>query len=116
MGPEEFDAMQSSGAVQLSRFGVTHVAFPADAETFVSRGVPAPATRSSIFLLSAYKSSVKRGCARIIGPGAGDIYNTLRDAIGPNNVQFPGRDPGIIESRIPSSYFERVLAAHEPDL
>jgi RHS repeat-associated protein len=36
-----------------------------------------------------------------------------RDAIGPNNVQFPGRDPGIIESRIPRSDFERVLATNE---
>jgi hypothetical protein len=29
--------MQGSKAVQLSRTGVTHVAFPANAETFVSR-------------------------------------------------------------------------------
>jgi hypothetical protein len=38
MAPKEFEAMQSSNAVQLSRSGVTHVAFPADPETFVSRG------------------------------------------------------------------------------
>jgi len=36
-----------------------------------------------------------------------------RDAIGPNHVAYPGRDPGIIESRIPAAEFNRVLLRAE---
>jgi len=77
MSPEEFDAMQASNAVQLSRSGVTHVAFPADAETFVSRATPG--TGYVEFDIPAERLQVLGdGNARIIGPGVGDIYNTLR--------------------------------------
>ena len=35
------------------------------------------------------------------------------DAIGPKRPEFPGRDPGVVESRIPQAEFDRVLAANE---
>lgn len=35
------------------------------------------------------------------------------NAIGPKRLEYPGRDPGIIESQIPKAEFDAVLGASE---
>lgn len=77
MSPQEFEAMQETNAVQLSRSGVTHVSLPSDPETFVARAKPG--TGYVEFDVPAERlQALGDGNARIIGPGAGDIYNILR--------------------------------------
>lgn len=39
--------------------------------------------------------------------------NAARDAIGPSRPDYPGSDPGIVESRISRSVFDEHLAPNE---
>ena len=39
--------------------------------------------------------------------------NAARDAVGPNRPNYPGSDPGIVESRIPRSIFDEHFAPNE---